>query len=102
MGRSGPRLCALYGSVFEILCGDGGGTAKASSLGNRSAVIDPLRSFAPSVSWEHEQAVEAEAGGEAGMIDELLVALVPKKAQFPVMVVSILILLALIGLALFL
>ena len=36
------------------------------------------------------------------MIDDLLVAAVPKKAQFPVMIACILILLALVGLALFL
>jgi len=45
---------------------------------------------------------ETEAGGEARMIDELLAAVVPKKAQFPVVIACILMLVALVGLALFL
>jgi hypothetical protein len=40
--------------------------------------------------------------GEARMLDDLLAALIPKRAQFPVVMACIVILLALVGLALFL
>lgn len=36
------------------------------------------------------------------MVDELLAALIPKKAQFPVLIACILLMLALVGLLLFL
>jgi hypothetical protein len=32
------------------------------------SAIDPLRTFAPGVSWRHEEAAQAEDGGEAGVI----------------------------------
>ena len=66
MGRSGPRLCALYGSVFENLRGDGGGNREGEFVGKLIGCYRPIADIGGErLFWRDEEAGEAKAGGEA-------------------------------------